>query len=186
MRLSPADRELEHISRRSIRPIAGGLGLMFLSGVPAIVLMLPPGPATVISALAASAVGLFMAGLWIVLGRRQIPPESGHAAASGIVILVAAYLTLRGNLHPDDLIARLGGDEFVVLLPGSNDASDTMLARLDDTLANARDALPGRPLAVSVGRAVIEPDTDEDLPAALARADAAMYARRVRRLQLAV
>ena len=344
MRLSPADRELEHISRRGIRPIAGGLGLMFLSGVPAIVLMLPPGPATVVSALAATVVGLFMAGLWIVLGRRQIPPAWGHAAATGIVILVAAYLTLRGNLQPDgqqttnfmllvvgagalilstrwyalalvtgliawasiaipqwapgsgplafglanaailstvihvtrrraflhllearaevaelalkddltglrnrrafveigaehvavarragrastvlffdvdglkqindrlghaagdtahrvvatalqasfreaDLIARLGGDEFVVLLPGSSDAADTVLARLDTALANARDAIPGQPLAVSVGRAVIEPDTDEDLPAALERADAAMYARRVRRLQLAV
>lgn len=344
VRLSLADRELEPFSRSGIRPLSGGLGLIFLTGVPAILVMLPAGPGAVAAAMAAATVGVLMGGLWLVLGRRQMPHGSGHAVATGVLLTVAAYLTLRGHLHPGlqqttnfmllvvgagalilstrwyalalatalaawasvavpswgpdsgaltfglvnasilsivihvtrrrallrliearaevaelalkddltglrnrrafaeigaehvavarragrastilfidvdglkrindrfghaagdtalqvvagalqasfreaDLIARLGGDEFVVLLPGSYDAGDTILARLDHALANVHSAISGAPLAVSVGRAVIGPDTDEDLPAALARADAAMYAQRLRRLQLAV
>ena len=114
-------------------------------------------------------------------GLKQINDRLGHAAGDTALRVVAA--ALQESFREADLIARLGGDEFVVLLPGSYDAGDAILARLDDALANAPDAVPGQPLAVSVGRAVIEPDTEEDLPAALDRADAAMYERRVLRLQ---
>lgn len=58
-----------------------------------------------------------------------------------------------------------GGPNFfrgcVMLLPGSSDAGDTILARLDDALANAHDAIPGAPLAVS-GATGIHGGSDAD------------------------
>lgn len=73
---------------------------MFLAGVPGILTMLPAGPNKMIVAVAAGAVAALMAGLWLILGRRRIPAGWGHAAATAILLVVAAYLVLRGQLHP--------------------------------------------------------------------------------------
>lgn len=113
-------------------------------------------------------------------GLKQINDRLGHAAGDSALRRVGA--ALQSSFRDADLIARLGGDEFVVLAPGSGAAVDSALARLTDALASADAAIPGLRLAVSVGRAVIEPHTDEDLSAALQRADTAMYERRVRQV----
>lgn len=340
MNVIHAERELEGITRDGIRPLLAGVSLMFIASMPAIVSLLPPGSGAVIAVGAAGSLGLLLGGLWVALHSRPIPAGSGHAVATGIVLVVAAYLTLRGHLHPgpqhtpnfmllivaagalilstrwysvamalalaawasfaipwgpesgpqafgvvnaailsvvihvtrrramlrligaraeaadlalkdeltglrnrraffeigaehvaiarrggrgstilfvdvdglkqindrlghgagdtalrfvaaalqdsfreSDLIARLGGDEFAVLLPGSGGASRAILARLDGALMTAGQAIPEARLAVSVGSAVIEPTSDEDLSVALERADGVMYERRLRHLQ---
>jgi len=97
---SHADQELERISRGGIRPLCAGLSLMFLAGAPAIAVMLPPGSATAVAAVVAGVLGLLMAGLWVTLDRWPIPRGSGHVAATSILLIIAAYLVLRGHLHP--------------------------------------------------------------------------------------
>lgn len=85
---------------------------------------------------------------------------------------------LRNNTRSTDLVARLGGDEFAVWL----DAADETVAvnRAQVFLAAAQTLVvysgrADRPLRMSIGIAVHEPRSAEDINEFVSRADMAMY-----------
>lgn len=108
---------------------------------------------------------------------KTINDSGGHHAGDLALQLIAEHA--RRTLRATDCVARLGGDEFALLLP---DTGLGQAAGLGDTLqavvraaALTLPAAPGQPpLTLSIGVTVLGPD--ETVQAALARADAALYA----------
>ncbi len=116
--------------------------------------------------------------LFIDLDRFK-PVNDRHGHAAGDAVLKAVAATLTRNVRASDVIARLGGDEFVVLLWNVTAA---VAAAKAVALENAIAAEPVRfgpatlKIGASAGVALIGAS---ETPAALvARADAAMYARK--------
>ncbi|WP_296953228.1 diguanylate cyclase [uncultured Massilia sp.] len=106
---------------------------------------------------------------------KQLNDGFGHACGDEALRVFAA--TARGLLREHDLMGRLGGEEFALALPGVGlDGALKAAERL--RLAVTEAALPscaaGYRMTVSIGVVVIEPN--EELTAALARADHALYA----------
>jgi diguanylate cyclase (GGDEF)-like protein len=105
---------------------------------------------------------------------KRINDSFGHAAGDQVLAEVAARLIEVAG--PDALVARWGGEEFLVLLPDADAAGGVGAGeRLRASLA-ARPVRPtpdAEPVTVSVGVAAI--DRQETLPAAIDRADRAMY-----------
>ncbi len=113
-------------------------------------------------------------------GFKPVNDRYGHAAGDAVLKTVAAVLSR--HVRASDIVARLGGDEFVVLLWNIIvDLAATKAAVLETLIAAAPVRWGGATLTVgaSIGVAPIEAaDTAADL---LARADAAMYARKRQR-----
>ena len=101
----------------------------------------------------------------------------GHPA--GDLALQAVAERLLSQVAPTDLVARVGGDEFAVVLTQASLPVAEVRAR---NLARSLEANPiqfgewSAPLHVSYGVSEITPDLGSE--EILARADAAMYARR--------
>ena len=113
------------------------------------------------------------------------PVNDRHGHAAGDQVLKAVAVALNACVRASDIVARLGGDEFVVLL-WNVDAPEA--AAKAQALEQAVYATPVRWAAstmvvgASAGVALIGPlDTPAEL---LARADAAMYARKAARTHL--
>lgn len=108
---------------------------------------------------------------------KSVNDRYGHAAGDAALRAVAERL--RSQTPEPDLVARMGGDEFAVVFSQASLAAAEVRAR---SLARSLEATPIRfgewsaPIHVSYGVSEITPD----LPAedVVARADAAMYARR--------
>lgn len=110
-------------------------------------------------------------------GFKAINDTLGHDTGDVVLKLVAERL--QDATRGEDTVARLGGDEFVVVaeLAPDTGGEEILVARIEAALAAPAEyggAL--RPLAASVGAALAEPG--DDVRAALARADQAMYARK--------
>ncbi len=101
-------------------------------------------------------------------GFKAVNDTGGHAAGDALLRSLASGW--RGELRRSDLLGRLGGDEFALCLPGS-DATTTA-----ELLSRLRAASVG---AWSAGTATAR--AGEDLPAVLARADAALYREKAAR-----
>jgi diguanylate cyclase len=94
---------------------------------------------------------------------KQVNDGEGHAVGDRLLALLVSRW--RRRLRPGDVLARHGGDEFVVLSPStSQPEARAALARLH---------APGDPVGWSVGTA--EWLAGEELEAAMARADTALY-----------
>jgi diguanylate cyclase (GGDEF)-like protein/PAS domain S-box-containing protein len=107
---------------------------------------------------------------------KRINDTHGHKA--GDLALKAIAIAIGGRLRETDVVARIGGDEFAALLPYANAAQAQAVA------GDLRGVISGSPidvgggtavtLSVSIGVALIDPDTESD-EAVLAAADRAMY-----------
>jgi diguanylate cyclase (GGDEF)-like protein len=110
-------------------------------------------------------------------GFKAVNDRFGHAA--GDAALQAVAQRLKGLVRETDVVARLGGDEFAVILVQADRAVAEAKAA---ALAGAIEAEPVRfgewsaPLHISWGVSEIDPEASAD--EVIARADAAMYARK--------
>jgi len=105
---------------------------------------------------------------------KSINDRYGHAV--GDQALCAFAQAALGVLRDPDILGRLGGEEFAVALPGTDLAGAVQAAeRVRQAVKAARvpgcDA--GHALTVSIGVVLVDPG--EDINAALARADRALY-----------
>lgn len=106
---------------------------------------------------------------------KQLNDRFGHATGDEALLLFAR--TTGGILREHDILGRMGGEEFALALPGTDLAGAMQAAeRLRQATMEIRLLTCGNhyTMTVSIGLVVIEPN--EDLPAALARADRGLYA----------
>jgi diguanylate cyclase (GGDEF)-like protein len=107
------------------------------------------------------------------------PVNDRHSHAAGDVVLKAVAAALMRQVRASDIVARIGGDEFAVLLWNTSEANATAKAAALEAAVFATPVRWGNSTLVvgaSAGVAPIGPlDTPTDV---LARADAAMYARK--------
>jgi diguanylate cyclase (GGDEF)-like protein/PAS domain S-box-containing protein len=110
-------------------------------------------------------------------GLKQINDRYGHLTGSHALCRVADVLSFCRDI---DTAARYGGDEFAVVLPETGaEAADQVAQRICDSIANDG---AGPPLSVSIGVAVY-PHDGERIEALLQKADAAMYAMKVKKMR---
>lgn len=100
----------------------------------------------------------------------------GHQ--KGDEALVAVSEMLVKSTRPGDLVARLGGDEFALWLDRTDE--DAATHRATDLLEGSiclkpYSGDPSRPLGVSIGVAVFDAASSEDIESLMGRADSAMY-----------
>jgi diguanylate cyclase (GGDEF)-like protein len=109
---------------------------------------------------------------------KQINDVHGHAAGDRVLADLAQ--SCREHIRPDDIAGRYGGDEFILVIPGiSSLRAIQIAARLTGPPALVTGA-DGQPVAFTVSVGIAGIGTCPDLPALLARGDAAMYeAKRV-------
>jgi diguanylate cyclase (GGDEF)-like protein len=99
----------------------------------------------------------------------------GHAA--GDDLLRRLVETVRGCVRPTDRVYRWGGDEFLVLFPGA--LPGDMLPRMRAAL-EAANAAEGDAHEVQVSLGAADYAGAEEIPAAILRADRAMYEEKAR------
>ncbi|MEU4563776.1 GGDEF domain-containing protein [Actinoplanes sp. NPDC023936] len=111
-------------------------------------------------------------------GFKPINDRFGHAAGDEALTVVAARLT--AVTRENDVVGRLGGDEFLVVCP-SSDAGD-LAARIEETLRLPMALSAGViTIGATVGAASVPAGSGLGREAVVARADAAMYARKAPR-----
>lgn len=105
---------------------------------------------------------------------KQINDRWGHASGDDALQVFAR--TARDVMREHETIGRLGGEEFAMMLPGADiDAAMQAAQRLRQAVraATVITSGPSYTMTVSIGVVVLDPN--EDLSAALARADHALY-----------
>ncbi len=111
---------------------------------------------------------------------KPVNDRHGHAAGDAVLKAVAAALV--HHVRASNVVARIGGDEFVVLLSNVTGANAAAKAAALEATVSAT-AVRWGTTTISVGASAgVAAIAAEDTPAqALARADAAMYARKAER-----
>jgi diguanylate cyclase (GGDEF)-like protein len=110
-------------------------------------------------------------------GFKPVNDRHGHAAGDAVLKAVAA--TLVRSLRASDTVARIGGDEFAALLWNlSAPAAQAKALVLERAVAAAAVPWEGGLLSVGASAGVAELSADQDITDIVARADAAMYARK--------
>lgn len=111
---------------------------------------------------------------------KRMNDAHGHHAGDAAIQLVAR--SLRGHFRISDTVFRMGGDEFLVVLEGGRSAELAYrLEAVDASLRGLRLPGVGHPTDLVIAWGMSDFDTAADFPAAVARADQAMYACKARR-----
>lgn len=106
---------------------------------------------------------------------KQINDRWGHASGDDALIVFAR--TAREVMRAHETIGRLGGEEFAMMLPCTDiDAALHAAQRLRLAVREATVITSGPRYTMTVSIGVVVLDPNEDLSAALARADHALYA----------
>jgi diguanylate cyclase (GGDEF)-like protein len=106
---------------------------------------------------------------------KRINDEHGHEAGDKVLVRLAALM--RDSLREVDVLARWGGEEFLALLPASGSGSAAEVAdRLREAVSALHIDLGGRTIQVTMSFGIAELQGADELPAAIAHADAALYA----------
>ena len=110
------------------------------------------------------------------------PVNDRHGHAAGDAVLKAAAAALIRKVRTSDIVARIGGDEFVVLLWNVTEIEAAAKAAELEDAVYATPVRWGASTLVVGASAGVTPIGPLDSPAELlARADAAMYARKAQR-----
>jgi diguanylate cyclase (GGDEF)-like protein len=105
---------------------------------------------------------------------KQLNDRFGHAGGDQALVVFAN--TAREMLRDHDIMGRLGGEEFALVLPGTDrDGALHAAERLRVAVKEARLDKSGNDYAMTVSIGVVLVDPGEELTAALARADRALY-----------
>jgi len=108
---------------------------------------------------------------------KPVNDRNGHAAGDAMLKAVAAALL--GAVRASDAVARIGGDEFAVLLWNLNaQAARNKADSLERAIAATSVPWGGHTLAVGAAAGIAELIADTNVDDLVARADAAMYARK--------
>lgn len=107
---------------------------------------------------------------------KMVNDVKGHQAGDDAILMLRDLLI--EHSRPGDESARLGGDEFAVWLDGI--PPDRVEDRTKELLKaserlRAFSGSPDKPLGISIGVAIYDPNKPEDLDSLVARADEAMY-----------
>ncbi len=113
-------------------------------------------------------------------GLKKVNDGFGHAAGDRLLVDLADVLS--HTFRKSDIVARLGGDEFVVLAVESDPPGvETALSRLHAGIRehNEKQHVVHK-LVISVGAAIPDSGSPEEIEELLARADEAMYKEKIR------
>ncbi len=117
--------------------------------------------------------GVFSLAVIDLDGFKKLNDSKGHRAGDAALKLLADVL--REHTRETDLVARLGGDEFAVLMPNTQAGACLALCRQLAIIVASRMSHVGFGITASIGCTSFE-EAPESTPAALQRADSAMYA----------
>lgn len=109
-------------------------------------------------------------------GFKQINDTYGHFYGDGVLINVSEVLKASCK-NTDAFLARFGGDEFCIALPAETavEVSD-FISCIQNNVAAWNDAHPNRkPIGLSIGYAIWDPEKDASFESLLSRADQQMY-----------
>jgi diguanylate cyclase (GGDEF)-like protein len=99
----------------------------------------------------------------------------GHSAGDAVLLHVASHL--KSSLRATDMVARIGGDEFGLIMDYAREADVVVrMKRLVDALMAQPVEHNGHSFPVGLAWGVTMIEGSDSAEAALARADAAMYA----------
>jgi diguanylate cyclase (GGDEF)-like protein len=107
------------------------------------------------------------------------PVNDRHGHSAGDAVLQAVAKTLTTHVRASDSVARLGGDEFAVLLWNLSDTdADAKALSLEAEIARTMVAWEDATLSVAASAGVARLSAKDTAVELVARADAAMYARK--------
>lgn len=116
-------------------------------------------------------------------GLKRINDEYGHHA--GDIVLQHVARQLSASLRVTDMVARIGGDEFGLILDHLEESNaSTKAMSLMQMIAATPVDIGSVEISVSVTAGVAALKPNDSLDSLIARADDAMYARRLHRSQI--
>ncbi|TNE59449.1 MAG: GGDEF domain-containing protein [Alphaproteobacteria bacterium] len=106
---------------------------------------------------------------------KNINDAYGHVAGDTVLRFVGQLLL--DQFRRSDLVGRLGGDEFAIILANSTqDSAEAKARQVAEILEGSTIPFEGHALKISTAWGVVQVSPNEDVEAALHRADEAMYA----------